>query len=156
MRIIAWFVVLLAAAAGCHIAPYAARGVVQEPDVDARSLRAAGCIEVAFGVREPIEPADVALLTARFGNRCLRPAAFDLDSVVLTGHARDGSARTLRFVDPRDEIQPLHLDAGTSGVEKIRLSGGADDLQTICIDVSRVVATGTAIEPACLPVGSSS
>lgn len=131
-------IVLVALLGACAPGAYAARGVAAEPDVDARSLRAAGCLDLAFGVRPPVEPADNALLVVRFGNRCMRPIAFDLRRAVLVGYDAAGTPYELRFVDPRDEITLLHIDSGVSGVEKVRVTGTDASLHDLCIDVAAV------------------
>jgi hypothetical protein len=145
----AFFTCVLALLGACGPAPYAARGVLQEHDIDARSFRAIGCLDLAFAVRPPSDPSDAALLVARFGNRCLRPTAFDLGSAVITGYDAGGNAHLLRLVDPRDEIRLFHIDAGTRGVEKVRITGVDVPLQSICLDVTRVVQSAPSAPPIC-------
>ncbi len=136
---VAWLV-LFGLLGACALPAYAARGVVREPDVDGRSLRTAGCLDIALGVRPPVEPTDNALLVVRFGNRCMRPVPFDLGSAVLLGYDDAGIPHELRLVDPRGEITLLHVDAGMSGVEKIRVAGAEAPLRDLCVDIARVVA----------------
>jgi len=133
----------------CAPSPYAAGGIARERDVEASSLRAAGCLELALGLRPPANPDDSALLVARVGNRCLRPAAFDLDSAALTGYDEEGNKHVLHLVDPRDEITLLHVDAGVTGVEKVRVAGSDRPLRMLCVDVTRALVGAPPLAPVC-------
>ena len=138
---------LVCALGACAPSPYAAGSVVREHDVAAESLRSAGCLDLALGLRPASDPDDNALLVTRFGNKCLGPAPFDLGSVVLTGRDEQGATVPLQLVDPRGEIAPLHVDAGMNGVEKVRISGCDRPLSEICVDVTRVLRSP--LRPVC-------
>jgi hypothetical protein len=131
---------------GCGPAAYQPRGVIQHNDVDPRTLHRAGCLEVAFGVHAPIRADDAALLVVRVGNTCLKPAPFDLKSVGFYTLDSTGQKVQLTLADPRDELMPMHIDAGAKGIEKVRLEGPLD-VSTVCIDLQTVA-------PFCLPVPS--
>jgi hypothetical protein len=137
---------------GCRAA-YASHDVVIERDVDPQSLQSLGCLEVAFGLQPRAHEEDAALIVTRFGNRCLHPTPFNLASARFSGVDREGRAVSLSLVDPRNEIQPLHLDSGAQGVERVRLAG-PHNLTAICIDV-RNVAEGAAASPFCLRPSTS-
>jgi hypothetical protein len=124
---------------------YSSRAIVAEHDVDARSFASFGCLEVAFGLLPRAHPEDVALVVARFGNNCLQPTPFNLAALRVTGVTHQGSLVSLSLIDPRNEIQPLHLDAGGHGVEKVRV-GGPLDLAAVCVDARGLAPPGP--EPA--------
>lgn len=149
-------VLLLALLIGCGPAAYAPRGIVAEHhDVDARTFRSLGCLEVAFGARPPVHHDDAALLVTRFGNTCLHPTPFDLRSVRITGIDSAGHSVSLTLVDPRDEVQLLHLDAGARGIEKVRLHADTHvEVRTLCLDLTAVSpgSQGPPGPPFCLEV----
>lgn len=147
MRLLA---VLALTVCACAPSPYAAGGVLRERDVDAASLRADGCLDLALGLRPASDPDDNALLVMRVGNRCMRPAPFDLGSIVIKGVDEVGTTHVLRLFDPNGEIAPLHVDPGVSGVEKVRVAGAGVPLREICFDVTRVLPrAGQPIPPVC-------
>jgi hypothetical protein len=139
---------LISVLGACAPSPYAAGTIVRDNDVAAASLRSAGCLDLAVGLRPASDPDDNALLVTRFGNKCLRPAPFDLGSIILTGRDEEGATVSLQLVDPRSEIALLHVDAGMQGVEKIRVAGSDRPLSAICIDVTRVLRSSP-LPPVC-------
>lgn len=127
-------VLLAATLCACGPAAYAPRGVLAEHDVEAHSLRALGCLDVAFGARPKLYDDDAALLIVRFGNTCTEPVLLDLRAFAVHAIDREGVSWPLSYADPRGEIEPLHLDAAARGLEKIRLRG-ARDVAQICLTV---------------------
>lgn len=91
------------------------------------------------------------MLVVRVGNRCVRPAAFDLTKARVVAHGVDGSARRLELVDPRSEIVPLHVEAYSHGREKVRLAGAAGGVSRICVHVEGIApdAPGAQAAPVC-------
>ena len=139
----------LATLVGCGPAAYAPRGVLSENDVDERSLRAAGCLELALALRAPSDSADVGVLAVRFGNRCMRPAPFHLDRAAITGVDKAGKSHSLWFFDPKGELTALHVDSGISGIERLRIIGAEEPPQEVCIDVTRVLSAPGPVAPVC-------
>lgn len=139
----------------CGPAAYSPRAVLAEHDVDASTYRNLGCLELAFGAKPPVHDYDAALLVVRFGNLCLTPTAFDLRGVAISGIDRDGRASRLTLIDPRDEVQFLHIDAAARGVEKLRLHAHSPvEVVAVCVDLAGV-APGSARPPGppyCFPV----
>lgn len=137
-----WLVLALLLPA-CGPARYSREMMARADDVDA--IRSLGCLDVGLGVRPPLHDADAALLVVRVGNRCLRPAAFDLRAATVVATTRDGRTTLVDLVDPRDEIVPLHVDTGANGMEKVRLKAReSGELATLCVDLTRVVPSPVA------------
>ncbi|MBI2392185.1 MAG: hypothetical protein HYV09_21535 [Deltaproteobacteria bacterium] len=137
------------AVGACGPAGYSSGALARAGDVDARSVRSVGCLDVALALRQPAHAGDAALLVVRVGNRCVRPVAFDLRQASIVAHDAEGDSTPLKLVDPRDEIGLLHVDAAAQGVEKVRLSRGdaEGELRRVCVDVSRTVPDAQAPAP---------
>lgn len=140
---------LMGASIGCGPAGYSPGAVARAGDVDARSVRAVGCLDLAVALRDPAHTGDAALLVVRVGNRCLRSVPFDLRQASIVAHDAEGDTAPLKLVDPRDEIALLHVDAAAQGVEKVRLSAGTweGELRRVCVDLSRAVPDAHAAAP---------
>jgi len=136
MRWLAFAFVILPA---CGPAAYSVGGVARTGDVDARAVRTLGCLDVGVAVKPAFHDDDAALLVLRVGNRCLRPAAFDVRAASIVGVTVDGRTSPLELVDPRAELIPVHVDAGAQGIEKIRLRAREPgELRRLCIDLGHV------------------
>lgn len=128
---------------------YKAGGFVASGEVDPRAVRSSACVDYALdlGGRGDLTP---LLMTTRFGNRCSEPALVDLNKLVITARYPDGRSQELHLVDPRNEIEPLHLEPHVAAVEKIQLGPGVDGAPSrICVDVRAASEGGQGAPPIC-------
>lgn len=143
-----WLVFAFLLLPACGPARYSRETMARADDVGA--IRSLGCLDVGLGVRPPLHDDDSALLVVRVGNLCMRPAPFDLSAATVVATTTDGHTTLVELVDPRDEIVPLHVDTGASGVEKVRLRArDRGELATLCVDLARAVPTPTADASVC-------
>ena len=109
-----------------------------------------GCLDVAAAIDaigDPRVPAESALVTLDFGNRCDRPVRFDVRRMRVTAGALGGAVWPLVAFDPRAELRPAVLDAHARGHETIRFdppagaggpTSGAPPVQ-VCVDLRALV-----------------
>ncbi len=146
----------LLTACGMHRA-YCPQPLTAEREVDARTVRALGDVELAFALRYVGSSDGAPLLTIWLRNASVTPVAIDLGRLRVRGLTANGS-RALQLHDPRGEVEPLHLDAGARGHEKIRLADvGVKEgaLRQICLDPSPVFTEYVvAHAPVCFAPGS--
>ena len=153
---------LISATAGCHMGlamlaigadrsngPYEAGAIATE--LGPASVRPLACLDLGFAIDEDRGP----LLDTHVGNRCVHGEPFDLARLVLHGKDRDGGERIVRLVDPRQEIQRIHVGALERGRERIRLEG-LDDVVQVCFDLADVAPDAPHARPLplCLARGS--
>ncbi len=154
-------------ASACGPAGYRANGIASAGDVAPAAVRTLGCLDVGFALSDASAAASASdwsgmtaaparplpILLVRVGNRCPRPAAFDLSKARVVAHGIDGSSRRLVLIDPRAEIVPLHVDAYAQGREKVRLGDTitAAPVSKICVHVDAIApdAPGTSAPPVC-------
>jgi len=114
---------------------------VLSPDpiaADARAIRRVGDVEIGFALRTIGSHDGAPLLTLWLRNAGTESVGFDLARLHVRGHSGKGT-RALQLDDPRGEIEPLHIDPGASGREKLRLTDVGHDggsLTRVCVDVS--------------------
>lgn len=147
----------LALLAGCGAhRSYHPRPLTAESDVDRRAIRSVGDVSLAFALRYVGSPDGAPLLTLWLRNAGVEPVAIDLERLRVQGHTPTAT-RALQLQDPRGELEPLHIDAGASGREKLRLTDlGSKDgaLAKICIDASPVFTESPArVPPVCFAPG---
>jgi hypothetical protein len=136
---------LSATMGGCHMGlaglalgasyspgPYQPGEVAQSVGPD--SVRTLACLDVGFAIDEDGGP----LLDTHVGNRCVHPEPFDLGRLVIRGKDSSGSERVVRLVDPRQEIERLHVGALERARERVRLDGLTADVIEVCFDVTEV------------------
>jgi len=115
----------------CALAACYHAGPLEEPAGVPMSL---GCI--AGHVARRGDESDGAVIRYAFTNRCDRPVIVDLSSARAVGRDAAGCEHELTVYDPRHEIEPLPIDARSSGSEDIEYLGVAGrELAQICVDV---------------------
>lgn len=128
-------------------------------EAEARTVRRVGDVEVAFGLRFIGSHDGAPLLTLLLRNEGTSSVAFDLARVRIEGYSGKGS-RVLQLDDPRGEVEPMHIDPGAWGREKIRLTDldhESGRLARVCIDVARAFTESSAnLAPVCfVPTGDA-
>lgn len=119
-----------------------------------RALRSAGDLQLAFELRYVGANDGAPMLTLWLRNAGVEPAPLNLDRMRIRGYAPTG-VRALYLVDPRGELEPLHVDAGASGHEKIRIADDgyrASRLTKVCLEIGAMVAAP--IPPVCFVPGT--
>lgn len=123
---------VLLALAGCYVGNYQDLG---RPFVGTRS--SVGCLDVAVALTDD-DLAHSPVVSYQFGNHCSAGTLVDLGAV----HVVAGDQRVaLAPIDPRHEIQPMHLDAWSSGDERIAYAPETGAAPTVvCVDLGRLDA----------------
>jgi hypothetical protein len=137
---------------GCHIGlagvilgaseakpPYAPGAIAA--DLGSGAVRTLACLDIGLAISTP-RP----LLEMDVGNRCVRAERFDLGRMAIRASDADGADRTVRLVDPRQEIGRMHVGAMERGHERIPLSG-LDDVTRVCFDVTAVATDAPDARP---------
>jgi hypothetical protein len=91
-----------------------------------------GCLDVAVALTDD-ELARAPIVAYEFGNHCSHTTLVDFTAVRVT----DGR-RELPPIDPRHELRPLHLDAWSSGDERIAYASSTAG--RVCVDLRRLDA----------------
>ncbi len=147
------FSLALLAGCGAHRS-YHPRSLHAEREVERRAIRAIGDVQVACALRFIGSHDAAPLLTLWLRNAGVESVAIDVSRLRVRGHAKSG-VRALQLSDPRGELEPLHIDPGAFGREKIRLSdlaSAAGSLEKICVDVASMF-DGAPVAPVCFAPG---
>lgn len=114
------------------------------------AVRTLGCLDVGFAV-SPRGEGD--LLDFHVGNRCKTPHELDLQKLAVHAPLPDGRRIPVTLVDPRNEIEAVHVGGAERGHERIQLQyAELTDAKRICFDASGIAvdAPETRPEPVCL------
>ncbi len=102
-------------------APYLPETIAHEIGRD--SVRTLGCLDVGL---VPFSRGATSLLDLHVGNRCGYPEAFDLRRLAIEGQGEAGTSFDVNLVDPRGEIDVVHIGGADRGHERIRLDAPSD------------------------------
>lgn len=150
--------VVVAVLAGCGLhRSYNPAPLESEREVDARAIRTVGDVQLAFALRFVGASDGAPLMTVWLRNAGVESVAVDFERLRVRG-STDAGTRALQLHDPRGEIEPLHIDPGARGREKIRLAdpgAKAGTLRKVCLDVGPMF-TDRAVElaPICFAPGA--
>jgi hypothetical protein len=121
-------------------------GSFQHPTADFEGTRVTvGCIDAAVApYADPHVFGPAAIFTV--GNRCDAAVLVDL-AVPATANLLDGRASPLVLRDPRDEVEPVLLEARTIGREHLEYIAPAKPAREVCFDLAGIDAEAPAREP---------
>jgi hypothetical protein len=112
-----------------------------EPEVDERTIRTAGQLQLAFAMRFVGSNDGGPMMTMWIRNAGPAKVPLDLTRLRIVGYGA-GGARPLELFDPRGEIEPLHVEPGVLARERIRLADPRrtlGELTRVCVEVASIV-----------------
>jgi hypothetical protein len=150
-----WGSLLLLVLSGCGLLrTNSPAPLTSDADVDARAIRTMGALQVAFALRW--SGATAPLLTLWVRNSGREKIPIDVSRLRVVGYV-NGASRVLQLDDPRGELDPVHIEPGAVGKERIRLvdhKSASGELTRVCIDPAPMVKA--AAVPVCfVPDGDS-
>lgn len=132
--------------------------LTDDSEVDPGAVRAASELQVAFALRFVGSADGAPMLTLWLRNEGNHKIPIDVSRLRIEGHT-DASVRVLQLVDPRGELEPLHVEPGVVGRERIRLADPGRDrgeLRRICIDPSSMFSPPPPLTRVCFVPGAGS
>ena len=127
-------VAVLLALSGCYVGNYRNLG----GDFIGKRT-SVGCLDVAVALTDD-GLAHAPIVAYQFGNRCTHRTLVDLAAVRVTGTVGDHQVELAR-IDPRHEIAPMHLDAWSSGDERIAYEPAPGmSPGVVCVDLGKLDA----------------
>ena len=124
--------------------------LTDQPEVDARTIRTVGDLQVAFALRFVGATDGAPMLTLWLRNEGDAKIPVDVSRLRV-----EGDGRALQLVDPRGELEPLHVEPGVLGRERVRLADPhpKGELRRVCIDVASMLFSSSPIAPVCFAPG---
>jgi hypothetical protein len=114
-----------------------------------------GCLDVAVTLTDDAL-APPPIIAYQFGNRCAHQTIVDFTAVHVFVTGADGGPIELHPYDPKNELEPMQLDAFTSGNERIAYRAPWEvPPVSVCVDLSGLDHDHpTHVSPTCLGVNA--
>ncbi len=130
--------------------------LTDDAEVDPRAIRTAGELQVAFALRFVGSADGAPMLTVWLRNDGNEKIPVDLANLRIEGLSAGGT-RALDLVDPRGELEPLHVEPGVVGRERIRLADGKralGELRRVCVDAGSMLPSAPSAGRVCFVPGA--
>lgn len=120
-------------------------------EIDPKTIRTIGDLQLAFALRFVGSNDGAPMLTLWMRNEGDAKIPIDVSRLRV-----EGDGRVLQLSDPRGELEPLHVEPGVVGRERIRLAdpGKKGELRRVCLDVASMLQGAPAIAPVCFTPGA--